>query len=61
MSYYLIVKRSTQNLNATIINGEDKNPSLENVLAVAKDICIKEKQTKDITLDIKGKCLSLVD
>lgn len=61
MSYYLIVKRSTQNLNATIINCEDKNPSLENVLAVAKDICIKEKQTKDITLDIKGQCLSLVD
>ena len=43
------------------INGEGKNPTLKDILAVAQNIGIKEKQAKEIALDIKDKCLSLLD
>ena len=42
-------------------SSEGKNPSLNDILAVAKNIGIKEKQARDIALDIKDKCLSLFD
>ena len=41
--------------------GEGKNPTLEDILAIAKGIGIKEKQAKETALNIKDKCLSLVD
>ena len=47
--------------HATTINGMGKNHSLEDILAVAKNIGFKEKQAKEIVLEIKNKCLSLFD
>ena len=60
-AYDLTYSSSLNGEHATAINGEGKNPSLDDILAVAKNIGIKEKQAKDIALDIKEKCLSLVD
>lgn len=60
-AYDLTYSSSFNGEHATTINGEGKNPTLEDVLAVAKNIGIKEKQAKDIALDIKDKCLSLFD
>ena len=60
-AYDLTYSLSFNGEHATTINGEGKNPSLEDILAVAKNIGIKEKHAKDITLDIKDKCLSLFD
>ena len=58
-AYDLTYSSSFNGEHTTTINGEGRNPSLEDILAVAKNIGIKEKPTKDIALDIK--CLSLVD
>ena len=60
-AYDLTYSSSLNGEHATTINGEDKNPSLENILAVAKNIGIKEKSAREIALEIKEKCLSLVD
>ena len=60
-AYDLTYSSSFNGEHATIINGEGKNPTLEDILAVAKNIGIKEKQAKEIALDIKDKCLSLFD
>lgn len=60
-AYDLTCSSSFNGEHATTINGEGKNPTIEDILAVAKNIGIKEKQAKDIALDIKDKCLSLVD
>ena len=60
-AYDLTYSSSFNGEHATTINGEGKNPSLEDILAVAKNIGIKEKQARDIALDIKDKCLSLFD
>ena len=60
-AYDLTYSSSFNGEHATTINGEGKNPSLEDILAVAKNIGIKEKQAKGIALDIKDKCLSLFD
>ena len=60
-AYDLTYSSSFNGEHATTINGEGKNPTLENILEVAKNIGIKEKQAKDIALDINEKCLSLVD
>ena len=60
-AYDLTYSSSFNGEHATTINGEGKNPSLEDILAVAKNIGLKEKQARDIALDIKDKCLSLVD
>ena len=59
-AYDLTYSSSFNGEHATTINGEGKNPSLEDILAVAKNIGIKEKQARDIALDIKDKCLSLL-
>jgi len=60
-AYDLTYSSSFNGEHATTINGEGKNPTLENILAVAKNIGMKEKLARDIALDIKNKCLLLVD
>ena len=55
-AYDLTYSSSFNGEHATTINGEGKNPTIENILAVAKNIGIKEKQAKDIASDIKEKC-----
>ena len=60
-AYDLTYSSSFNGEHVTTINGEGKNPSIENILAVAKNIGIKEKQAREFALDIKDKCLSLVD
>ncbi len=60
-AYDLTYSSSFNGEHATTINGEGKNPTLDDILAVAKNIGINEKQAKDIALDIKDKCLPLFD
>lgn len=60
-AYDLTYSSSFNGEHATTINGEGKNPSLEDILNVAKNIGIKEKQAREVALDIKDKCLSLID
>jgi serine/threonine-protein kinase HipA len=60
-AYDLTYSSSFNGEHATTINGEGKNPNLNDILAVAKNIGIKERQARDIALDIKDKCLSLFD
>ena len=60
-AYDLTYSSSFNREHATTINGEGKNPSLDDILVVAKNIGIKEKHARDIALDIKNKCLSLFD
>ena len=60
-AYDLTYSSSFNGEHATTINGEGKNPTLDDILAVAKNIGLKEKHAKDIALDIKDKCLSLFD
>lgn len=60
-AYDLTYSTSFNGEHATTINGEGKNPSIEDILAVAQNIGIKEKQARDIALGIKDKCLSLFD
>lgn len=60
-AYDLTYSSSFNGEHATTINGEGKNPTLEDILAIAKGIGIKEKQAKETALDIKDKCLSLFD
>ena len=60
-AYDLTYSSSFNGEHATTINGEGKNPSLEDILNVAKNIGIKEKQALEVALDIKDKCLSLID
>lgn len=58
-AYDLTYSFSFNGEHATTINGEGKNPTLEDILAVAKNIGLKEKFAKDIALDIQEKCLKL--
>ena len=60
-AYDLTYSSSFNGEHATTINGEGKNPTPDDILAVAKNIGIKEKQAKEIALGIKDKCLSLFD
>lgn len=60
-AYDLTYSSSFNGEHATTINGEGKNPTFEDILAIAKGIGIKEKKAKETALDIKDKCLSLVD
>ena len=60
-AYDLTYSSSFNGEHATTINGEGKNPTLENILVVAKNIGLKEKQAREIALYIKNKCLSLYD
>ena len=58
-AYDLTYSFSFNGEHATTINGEGKNPTLDNILAVAKNIGIKEKFAKGIASDIKEKCSKL--
>lgn len=58
-AYDLTYSFSFNGEHATTINGEGKNPTLEDILAVAKNIGLKEKFAKDIALDIQEKCSEL--
>lgn len=60
-AYDLTYSSSFNGEHATTINGEGRNPSLVDILAVTKNIGIKEKHARDIAFDIKNKCLSLFD
>ena len=50
------LERAFNGEHATKINGEGKNPALDDILAVVKNIGLKEKLAKDIALDIQEKC-----
>ena len=58
-AYDLTYSFSFNGEHATTINGEGKNPTLDNILAVAKNIGLKEKFAKDIAFDIQEKCSKL--
>ncbi len=60
-AYDLTYSYSFNGEHATTINGEGKNPDLDDILAVAKNIGLKGKTAKDIALDIQDKCLKLFD
>lgn len=60
-AYDLTYSSSFNGEHATTINGEGKNPSLDDILTVAKNIGLKEKYAKDIALDIQEKCKKLFD
>ena len=60
-AYDLTYSSSFNGEHATTSNDEDKSPSLEDILNVAKNIGIKEKQAREVAFDIKDKCLSLID
>ena len=58
-AYDLTYSFSFNGEHATTINGEGKNPTLDDILAVAKNIGLKEKFAKDIAFDIQEKCSKL--
>lgn len=58
-AYDLTYSFSFNGEHATTINGEGKNPTLEDILAVAKNIGLKEKFAKDTASDIQEKCSKL--
>lgn len=58
-AYDLTYSFSFNGEHATTINGEGKNPTLDDILAVAKNIGLKEKFAKYIALDIQEKCSKL--
>lgn len=60
-AYDLTYSSSFNGEHATTINGEGKNPNLDDILVVAKNIGLNEKPAKNIALDIQEKCKSLVD
>ena len=60
-AYDLTYSFSFNGEHATTINGKGKNPSLDDILAVAKNIGLKEKSAKNIALDIQENCKNLVD
>lgn len=45
--------------HATTINGEGKNPTIDDILDVGKNIGIKPTLAKNIALEIQEKCKSL--
>lgn len=58
-AYDLTYSFSFNGEHATTINGEGKNPTLDDILVVAKNIGLKEKFAKDIASDIQEKCSKL--
>lgn len=58
-AYDLTYSSSFNGEHATTINGEGKNPTLDDILVVAKNIGLKEKFAKDIASDIQEKCSKL--
>lgn len=60
-AYDLTYSSSFNGEHATTINGEGKNPNLDDILAVAENIGLNEKSAKNIALDIQEKCKNLVN
>lgn len=60
-AYDLTYSSSFSGEHATTINGEGKNPALDDVLVVAKNIGLNEKSAKEIALEIQNKCEKLFD
>lgn len=60
-AYDLTYSSSFNGEHATTINGEGKNPNLDDILAVAKNIGLNEKSAKNIALDIQEKCKNWVN
>lgn len=60
-AYDLTYSSSFNGEHATTINGEGKNPNLDDILAVAKNIGLNEKSAKNIAFDIQEKCKNLVN
>lgn len=60
-AYDLTYSSSFNGEHATTINGKGKNPNLDDILAVAKNIGLNEKSAKNIALDIQEKCRKLFD
>ena len=58
-AYDLTYSSSFNDEHATTINGEGKNPTVYDVLEVAKNIGIKPTLAKNIALEIQEKCKSL--
>ena len=58
-AYDLTYSYSFNGEHATTINGEGEKPDLDDILAVAKNIGLKEKFAKDIASDIQEKCSKL--
>lgn len=58
-AYDLTYSSSFNGEHATTINGEGKNPTLDDILVVAKNIGLKENFAKDIALDIQKECSKL--
>ena len=58
-AYDLTYSFSFNGEHATTINGEGKNPTLDDILVVAKNIGLKENFAKDIALDIQEKSAKL--
>ncbi|MFI3299925.1 MAG: type II toxin-antitoxin system HipA family toxin [Candidatus Gastranaerophilales bacterium] len=54
-AYDLTYSSSINGEHATTINGEGKNPSKDDILAVAKNIAMNEKLAKTIILEIEEK------
>lgn len=59
-AYDLTYSSSFGGEHATTINGEGRNPTLNDILKVASNIGIAEKQAKEIAVDIKDKCTVLL-
>ncbi len=59
-AYDLTYSFSFNGEHATTINGEGKNPTLDNIIAVAKNIGLKVKFAKETALDIQEKCSKLL-
>lgn len=60
-AYDLTYSSSFNGEHATTINGEGKNPTIDDILDVAKNIGIKNTFAKNIALEIKDKCKKLIN
>jgi serine/threonine-protein kinase HipA len=58
-AYDLTYSSSIHGEHATTVNGEGKNPSLGDVLAVANNIGLKLKMAKEIALEVEDKTKTL--
>lgn len=58
-AYDLTYSSSFNDEHATTINGEGKNPTLDDILKVAQNIDMDLTNARDIALDIREKCKQL--
>lgn len=60
-AYDLTYSSSLNDEHATTINGNGSSPDLKDILSVAKNIGIKELLARNIALEIKDKCFTLLN